>query len=79
MKAVIRQVAMLAPLDFDEIDIDTSRELQEHYNDQVPVLFIDGRKAFKYRVTVEQLTKRISRKKPRFFAGLVTLTGKGPT
>jgi glutaredoxin len=79
MKTVIRQVSVLTAFDFEEIDIDRSHELQERFNDQVPVLFVDGRKAFKYRVTVEQLAKRISRKKRRFFTGIATLTGKAPT
>jgi len=62
MKAAIRQAAATISFDFAEIDIDTSRELQSLYDDQVPVLFIDGRKAFKYRVTAEQLAKRLGRK-----------------
>ena len=77
MKAAIRQVAAAVPFDFKEIDIDTNRELQDEYNDQVPVLFIDGRKAFKYRVTVKQLAKRISRKRSRLFTDIASLLGKG--
>ena len=67
MKALIRQVAATASFDFEEIDVDTSRELQSLYDDQVPVLFIDGRKAFKYRVTTEQLAKRLDRKPAKLF------------
>ncbi len=33
-----------------EIDIDSDPQLLREYNDQVPVVFIDGRKAFKYRM-----------------------------
>jgi len=77
MKALIRQVAATASFDFEEIDVDTSRELQSLYDDQVPVLFIDGRKAFKYRVTAKQLAKRISRKRSRVFTDIASLLGKG--
>lgn len=77
MKAVIRQVAATASFDIEEIDVDTSRELQSLYDDQVPVLFIDGRKAFKYRVTAKQLAKRISRKRSRLFTDIASLLGKG--
>ena len=77
MKDVIRQVANIQELDFEEVDVDTSRELEERYNDEVPVLFIDGRKAFKYRVTAKQLANRISRKRSRLFTGLASLLGKG--
>lgn len=34
-----------------EVDIDADPELQRKYNDEVPVVMIDGRKAFKYRMT----------------------------
>ena len=77
MKAAIRQVAATASFDFEEIDVDTNRELQDRYNDKVPVLFIDGRKAFKYRVTAKQLAKRISRKRSRVFTDIASLLGKG--
>lgn len=33
-----------------EVDIDADPELREKYNEEVPVVFIDGRKAFKYRM-----------------------------
>ncbi|HET9917599.1 MAG TPA: glutaredoxin family protein [Candidatus Binatia bacterium] len=77
MKAVIRQAAAMASFDFEEIDIDTNSELRERYNDQVPILFIDGRKAFKYRVTVKQLANRISRKPSRLITSIANLIGKG--
>ena len=77
MKAVIQQVGATTSLDLEEIDIDTSPDLQSLYGDQVPVLFIDGRKAFKYRVTAKQLAKRIGRKRSRLFTGLASVLGKG--
>lgn len=76
MKAVIRQVVATTPCDFREIDIDTNHELQTQYNDQVPVLFIDGRKAFKYRVTASQLTNRIARKTANLLTGLTGVLGR---
>ena len=33
-----------------EIDVDTDLELRRQFNDEVPVVFIDGRKAFKYHM-----------------------------
>ena len=59
MKAVINKVAANLPLEIDEIDVDGSLELREKFADQVPVLFIDGRKAFKYRVTVRELESKL--------------------
>jgi glutaredoxin len=59
MKAVIQRVASRVALRLEEIDVDSSPELQERYGHEVPVLFIDERKAFKYRVTRKELEKRL--------------------
>lgn len=34
-----------------EVDIDSDPDLRQKFNDEVPVVFIDGKKAFKYRMT----------------------------
>jgi glutaredoxin len=59
MKTVIRQVAQRTPVDVEEIDIDSSADLKQKYGEEVPVLFINGRKAFKYRLTARQLAARL--------------------
>jgi glutaredoxin len=59
MKAMIHQVGAHTPLALEEIDVDRSPETQEKYGSEVPVLFINGRKAFKYRVTREELGKKL--------------------
>jgi hypothetical protein len=59
MKAVIRQVAQETPLAVEEIDIDSSADLQEKYGEEVPLLFINGRKAFKYRLTAKELSRKL--------------------
>jgi glutaredoxin len=59
MKTLIQQVAERTPLDLEEIDIDSSADLKQKYGEEVPVLFINGRKAFKYRLTARQLTARL--------------------
>lgn len=59
MKTVIRQVAERTPLAVQEIDIDCSADLKQKYGEEVPVLFINGRKAFKYRLTAKQLAARL--------------------
>lgn len=59
MKTVIRRVAESTPLELDEIDIDGSPGLKQKYGEEVPVLFINGRKAFKYRLTAKQLAARL--------------------
>ena len=62
MKDTIRRVATKLPLDWEEINVDSSAELKDRFGDEVPVLFIDGRKAFKHRVTARQLERRVGRR-----------------
>ena len=59
MKGVVRQVAGRLPLEMEEINVDSAPGLQEKYGAEVPVLFINGRKAFKYRVTEGELRERL--------------------
>lgn len=42
------------------VDVDTDPVLAERYGHEVPVVEIDGRKAFKYRLTTRQLLRRLS-------------------
>ncbi|MFL5310468.1 MAG: glutaredoxin family protein [Myxococcales bacterium] len=44
-----------------EVDIESDRELYEAHRNDVPVIEIDGRRAFKYRVTAQMLVERLSR------------------
>ena len=46
--------------EFEEIDIDQRPEWLPLYNEEVPVIAIDGRKAFKYRVTMDEFLKRLA-------------------
>ena len=59
MKGVVGQVAGRLPLEMEEVDVDSAPDLQEKYGNEVPVLFINGRKAFKVRVTEKALKKRL--------------------
>ena len=61
MKAVIDEIAAKIPVEIDEIDIDQSIELRAQFAEEIPVLYIDGRKAFKFRVTAKQLERRLRR------------------
>ena len=59
MKAVVQRVvgANEAPIAVEEVDISTSPDLEARYGLEIPVLLIDGKKAAKYRVTEEALTR----------------------
>jgi hypothetical protein len=59
MKHVVQGVAASVPLDFREVDIDGDADLRRLYDWEVPVLEIDGRKAFKYKVSERELRQRL--------------------
>jgi len=61
MKATLHRVADQVWFALEEIDVDTSAVLQEKYGNEVPVLFINGRKAFKHRLTARELEQRLRR------------------
>ena len=43
-----------------EIDVDADLELRRQFNDEVPVVFIDGRKAFKYRMSEQDFLRKLA-------------------
>ena len=59
-KRVLESVRARAVFDLQEVDIDTDAALRMSYNDEVPVIAINGRKAFKYRVTERELLKKLT-------------------
>ncbi len=64
MKAVLAEVEPDLPFDLEEVDISTQAELEARFGQEIPVLFVNGRKAFKYRVTSQELRRRMSRERP---------------
>ncbi len=59
MKGVVREVAAEIPLEVEEVDVDHDPDLRERLGSEVPVLFINGRKAFKYRVVARELKRKL--------------------
>ncbi len=59
MAAVVGAVAGTFAATVEEVDVDQSGELQRRHGDEVPVLLINGRKAFKYRVAAPELRRRL--------------------
>ena len=43
-----------------EIDVDSAEDLHRQFNDEVPVVFIDGKKAFKYHMDEKDFLRRIA-------------------
>jgi glutaredoxin len=59
-KQVLAAARRDAEFDYEEVDIDGSDDLRTRYNDEVPVISIDGRKAFKYRVDRAEFLKKLA-------------------
>ena len=55
----IRRVRAKIPFAFRSIDIDRDPELVSLYNEEVPVIFVNGEKTFRYRVDAKELRKRL--------------------
>jgi len=58
-KKVLQAARQRTDFDLEEIDIDGDAELRRLYNDEIPVITINGRKAFKYKVTVPELLRKL--------------------
>jgi glutaredoxin len=43
-----------------DVDVDSDPDLRRQYNDQVPVVFINGRKAFKYRMDEQEFWRKLA-------------------
>jgi len=61
MKIVVDEVRREVPFTLDIVDISGDAALEAAYGTEVPVLVIDGRKAFKYRVDATALRRRLAR------------------
>jgi len=58
---VVDAVAREIPMVVEEVDVDTDPTLASAYGAEVPVLCVNGRKAFKYRVDGPALRARLAR------------------
>jgi glutaredoxin len=43
-----------------EVDVDTDDLLRRQFTDEVPVVFIDGNKAFKYRMDEHEFLRKLA-------------------
>jgi glutaredoxin len=59
-KAIILAVRREVPFLFREVDIGWSGDLYEDHKHDIPVVEIDGRRAFKHRVDAAGLKARLS-------------------
>lgn len=60
-KAVIERVRRRVDLSLRVINIESDPALEQKYGSQIPVVFINGNKAFKYHVDEAELEKKVKR------------------
>jgi glutaredoxin len=60
VKLTLTQVQGEADFQWREVDIDADPQLRSKYNDEVPVVFIDGRRAFKYHMDRHQFLRALA-------------------
>ncbi len=63
VKATLTQLQSRADFCWREVDIDADPQLRQKYNEEVPVVFIDGRKAFKYHMDGRQFLRVLAGRK----------------
>jgi hypothetical protein len=61
MKLVIGPIAAEFGCAVTEIDISSDPDLEAEFGTDIPVLAINGRKAFKYQLTERQLRRKLAR------------------
>ena len=61
MKTVVDEVRRALPFALEVVDIGGDPALEAAYGLEIPVLVIDGRRAFKYRVEAAALRRRLER------------------
>lgn len=58
---MIRGARCPTPYQLHLIDVDANPDLGDRFGEEVPVVFIDGKKAFKYRVDPGLFCQRLCR------------------
>lgn len=62
LRALCEQLGSEFPLQIREVNIETDPALRARYDREVPVLFIEGRKAVKFRTTEAALRRMLQRR-----------------
>lgn len=62
LKMLCERLAGEFPVQLREVNIEADPDLKARYDQEVPVLFIEGRKAVKYRTTEGALRRLLRRR-----------------
>jgi hypothetical protein len=59
-RRLLEEVRAEAGFDLVRVDITSDPGLEAEFREQIPVVFVAGRKAFKYRVDADELRRRVA-------------------
>ena len=59
-KLLLRKLEVSHRFAWREVNILDDPETHERYKNEIPVVFIDGKKAFKYRIDEKEFVRRMS-------------------
>ncbi|MGH9670360.1 MAG: glutaredoxin family protein [Terriglobales bacterium] len=59
VKSTLARLEKCGGFTWKELDVDSDPELVRQFGEQVPVVFIDGKKAFKYRMAERDFLRRL--------------------
>ena len=57
--AVIEPFAQRFPVELKVTDVDSNAALREEFGEEIPVIMIDGREAFRHRVDADALERKL--------------------
>ena len=60
-KELINKVNSEVPFSFKEVDIGASEDLFRKYKEDIPLIFINGKKVFKFKVDEVEFKKKVRR------------------
>jgi glutaredoxin len=59
VKESLTKLARRGGFQWHDVDVDSSPDLHRQFSDEVPVVFINGRKAFKYRMDEKEFLRKL--------------------
>ena len=60
VKESLAKLSRRGGFNWREVDVDSDPEIRRLYTDEVPVVFIDGRKAFKYHMNEQEFLRKLA-------------------
>lgn len=59
VKESLIKLARRKHFNWEEVDVDSDLDLRRQFTDEVPVVFINGHKAFKYRMDEKEFLRKL--------------------